>query len=214
MKQILYTVILSTLILTVIACHPKIQSQLSEVTQQFNQVQQSMIMDQDDTSPMRVYQITNRQDSLLLRSKSLPVRVDSTDVTLKRFINRLYSTVRDSMSMGVGIAAPQVGILKQIIWVQRFDKEAFPFEYYLNPRITHYSDLKQDCREGCLSIPDRSDTTRIRAQTIVMQHQLMDGNFVTDTIDGFTAVIFQHEIDHLHGILYLDHLEEEMKEGK
>lgn len=214
MKQILYTVILSTLILTVIACHPKIQSQLSEVTQQFTQVQQSMIMDQDDTSPMRVYQITNRQDSLLLRSKSLPVRVDSTDVTLKRFINRLYSTVRDSMSMGVGIAAPQVGILKQIIWVQRFDKEAFPFEYYLNPRITHYSDLKQDCREGCLSIPDRSDTTRIRAQTIVMQHQLMDGNFVTDTIDGFTAVIFQHEIDHLHGILYLDHLEEEMKEGK
>lgn len=195
-------------------CNLKSTQKVVAPAQQFTQVQQDMILDQNGESPMRVYLITNERDSLLLRSQSKSVIPDSTDVVLERFIQRLYSTVRDSMSMGVGIAAPQVGILKEIIWVQRFDKEEFPFEYYLNPRITHYSELKQDCREGCLSIPDRSDTTKIRAQTIVVQHQLMNSNIVQDTIDGFTAVIFQHEIDHLNGILYLDHLEKEVEMNK
>lgn len=182
------------------------------LSSQFDSSQESMIVDARGEIPMRVYKITDRQDSILLRTSSVSVLPDSSDVVLSRFIDRLFSTVRDSMSMGVGIAAPQVGILKNIIWVQRFDKEAFPFEYYLNPVITHYSEEKQDCREGCLSIPDRSDTTRIRAKTIVMTHDLMGGGSVIDTISGFTAVIFQHEIDHLHGILYLDHLEKELKE--
>lgn len=211
MKQFFPLILAAITTILIIGCHPKLNQKSIEPVNQFTQVQQRMILDQDGTSPMRVYQITDEHDSLLLRSKSDVVVPDSTDVTLKRFIDRLYSTVRDSMSMGVGIAAPQVGILKQIIWVQRFDKNEFPFEYYLNPRITHYSELKQDCREGCLSIPDRSDTTRIRAQTIVMEHQLLNGNMKVDTIDGFTAVIFQHEIDHLHGILYLDHLENDLK---
>ncbi len=176
----------------------------------FDESQESMIMDSNGQAPMRVYHITNQQDSILLRTSSVNVIPDGNDVVLERFINRLYSTVRDSMSMGVGIAAPQVGILKNIIWVQRFDKEEFPFEYYLNPVITHYSPDKQDCLEGCLSIPDRMDTTRIRAETIVINYEEMGGNKIIDTISGFTAVIFQHEIDHLNGILYLDHLDKEM----
>ena len=212
-KYFAFTIVILSIVL-ITACNPKLNRKSKGSAQQFTQVQRTMILDQDGASPMRVYQITNQRDSLLLRSKSEAVLPDSTDATLERFINRLYSTVRDSMSMGVGIAAPQVGILKQIIWVQRFDKEEFPFEYYLNPTITHYSELKQDCREGCLSIPDRSDTTRIRAQTIVIEHQLMDSKIVKDTIDGFTAVIFQHEIDHLDGILYLDHLEQDIEGAK
>lgn len=212
-KYFAFTIVILSIVL-ITACNPKLNRKSKGSDQQFTQVQRTMILDQDGASPMRVYQITNQRDSLLLRSKSEAVLPDSTDATLERFINRLYSTVRDSMSMGVGIAAPQVGILKQIIWVQRFDKEEFPFEYYLNPTITHYSELKQDCREGCLSIPDRSDTTRIRAQTIVIEHQLMDSKIVKDTIDGFTAVIFQHEIDHLDGILYLDHLEQDIEGAK
>jgi peptide deformylase len=114
------------------------------------------------------------------------------------------------MSMGVGIAAPQVGILKNIIWVQRFDKEDFPFEVYINPRILSYSTLKQDCQEGCLSIPDRSDTTRNRSYAIMIDYDKIDGSHHTEMIEDFTAVIFQHEIDHLNGILYLDHLDREV----
>lgn len=178
-------------------------------TKRFTAAQRAMIMEGHNDRPMRVYKITNPTDSLLLRTASTRVKVDPDDVVLTTFIDRLYATVRDSISLGVGIAAPQVGVLKDIIWVQRFDKEGFPFEVYLNPEIVSYSLEKQPCLEGCLSIPDRRDTTYTRAETIVLEYDKLDRSHVKEAVSGFTAVIFQHEIDHLDGILYLDHLREE-----
>jgi peptide deformylase len=180
----------------------------------FSNSQSRMIMDADAQTPMRVFKITNPSDSILLRTKSTKVNVDPNDLVLKTFIDRLYATVRDSISLGVGIAAPQVGILKNIIWVQRFDKEDFPFEVYLNPEIVDYSDKKQACLEGCLSIPDRRDTTYTRAETILIEYDQWNRQRVRESVSGFTAVIFQHEIDHLNGILYLDHLEKEVGQKK
>lgn len=180
----------------------------------FSNSQSRMIMDADAQTPMRVFKITNPSDSILLRTKSTKVKVDPNDLVLKAFIDRLYATVRDSISLGVGIAAPQVGILKNIIWVQRFDKEDFPFEVYLNPEIVDYSDKKQPCLEGCLSIPDRRDTTYTRAETILIEYDQWNRQRVRESVSGFTAVIFQHEIDHLNGILYLDHLEKEVGQKK
>ncbi|SFZ90997.1 peptide deformylase [Flaviramulus basaltis] len=118
------------------------------------------------------------------------------------------------MSLGVGIAAPQVGVLKSIIWVQRFDKETFPFEVYLNPKITQYSNKKQTVREGCLSIPNRRDTLNSRSFTIDIEYDTMTGKHIKETIEDFTSVIFQHEIDHLNGILYLDHLKKEVVDAQ
>ena len=180
----------------------------------FTSTQRTLIMNLDSTFPMRVLKINNKKDSIVLRTKCKNVIADPNSVELKHFVNRLYKTVRDSISMGVGIAAPQVGVLKNIIWVQRFDKEGFPFEVYLNPKIVKYTDKKQDCVEGCLSIPDRSDTTKTRAYAILMEYDKMDGTHHSEMIEAFTAVIFQHEIDHLNGILYLDHLEKEMSDAK
>lgn len=185
-----------------------------EVINNFDAVQMQMVMNAQGDKPMRVFKINNKQDSILLRQKSSNVVADPNDTELQRFVDRLYSTVRDSMSLGVGIAAPQVGILKNIIWVQRFDKPEFPFEVYLNPKIVQYSTLKQDCLEGCLSIPDRSDTTKTRAYAILLEYDKMDASHHTEMIEDFTAVIFQHEIDHLNGILYLDHLEQEVRDAK
>ncbi|WP_452219536.1 peptide deformylase [Lacinutrix salivirga] len=164
--------------------------------------------------PMRVFKITNKKDSILLRTKSTYVKPDTTDVVLNTFVNRLYATVRDSMSLGVGIAAPQVGILKNIIWVQRFDKDEFPFEVYLNPKIVFYSEEKQTRKEGCLSIPDRSDVLKCRSKSIEIEYDKLNGKHIKETITDFTAVIFQHEIDHLNGILYLDHLEKEISDAQ
>lgn len=180
----------------------------------FSKTEIDLILRADSLTPMRVYKITNKQDSLLLRTKSEFVKANPKDKTLQIFVKRLYVTVRDSMSMGVGIAAPQVGILKNIIWVQRFDKENFPFEVYLNPRIIEYSEKKQTFREGCLSIPNRSDTLFNRAYKIHIEYDTMKAEHKTEFIEGFTSVIFQHEIDHLNGILYLDHLEKEVNESK
>ncbi|NNC49662.1 MAG: peptide deformylase [Flaviramulus sp.] len=173
-----------------------------------------LIMNADSLKPMRVYKITNTTDSLLLRSKSTYIKPNINNITLQSFVKRLYATVRDSISLGVGIAAPQVGILKNIIWVQRFDKENFPFEVYLNPVIIEYSSETQIFKEGCLSIPNRSDTLYNRALTIKMEYDTMNAEHKIETVTGFTSVIFQHEIDHLNGILYLDHLEKEVRDSK
>ena len=180
----------------------------------FTKNQKSLIKMGDSSTPMRVLKITNSSDSILLRTKSSKIKIDPNDEILKTFINRLYNTVRDSMSLGVGIAAPQVGVLKKIIWVQRFDKEKFPFEVYLNPEIIEYSYKKQPCLEGCLSIPQRRDTTYTRSETIIIEYDQFNKKRAREEISGFTAVIFQHEIDHLNGILYLDHLEKEKNQHK
>lgn len=203
----------STMLMLAIACSSNKKSTQFNGSN-FTMDQSQLILSGDADAPMRVFKITSYEDSILLRKKSNDVLIGRSDATLKRCIDRIYATVRDSMSLGVGIAAPQVGILKNIIWVQRFDKEDFPFEYYLNPRILKYTDKKQDCREGCLSIPDRSDMTKNRAYAVLIEYDTLEEQGKVEMIEGFTAVIFQHEIDHLRGILYLDHLEQEIKEAK
>jgi peptide deformylase len=180
----------------------------------FSKSQISLINNANSTIPMRVFKITNKNDSLLLRTKSNFIKANPNDEVLRKFVKRLYKTVTDSLSMGVGIAAPQVGILKNIIWVQRFDKENFPFEVYLNPIIATYSEQKQSYREGCLSIPNRSDNLNTRAYNIIIEYDTLEGKHKTETVEGFTSVIFQHEIDHLNGILYIDHLQKEVIDAK
>lgn len=200
------------LIISIIFCFFGCSASKNLENKGFSSSEKALIMNGDTLKPMRVYKITNKSDSLLLRQKSTFLKPNPEDAILKTFVKRLYATVRDSSSLGVGIAAPQVGILKNIIWVQRFDKEDFPFEVYLNPTINKYSETTQSVREGCLSIPDRSDTLNSRAQEILIEYDTMDGIHLKETVEGFTAVIFQHEIDHLNGILYLDHLERELKQ--
>ncbi|MEZ4852612.1 MAG: peptide deformylase, partial [Bacteroidia bacterium] len=164
-------------------------------------------------TPMRVFLITNPDDSLLLRTQSKSVKADPNDPVLQHFIKRLLRTVQDSASMGVGIAAPQVGLLRQIVYVQRFDKEGFPFEAYLNPQILQYSKLKRVGPEGCLSIPDVRDSVS-RSYSILIEYDYPDGSHHVEMIEDFTAVIFQHEIDHLNGILFPDHLKQEIRDAK
>jgi peptide deformylase len=181
----------------------------------FSWAERGTILSADTLTPLRVLKINNYADSVFLRMPSMPVRANPADTVLQHFVKRLFATVRDSMSLGVGIAAPQVGIHRQIIWVQRFDKEeeGLPFEVYLNPRIVSYSDSTKLTREGCLSIPNRSETVQ-RPCVITIEYDRMDGSHHKESIDGFTSVIFQHEIDHLYGILYLDHLDEEKKQAR
>lgn len=155
---------------------------------------------------MRVLTIADRSDSLFLREKSAPISreaLESADYAALR--HRMLATVQDPQNTGVGIAAPQVGIRRQLIAVQRFDKTGEPFEFYLNPQIVKYSEATAAGREGCLSIPERYGTV-VRAQEIVVRYRDERFQERTDTIGGFTAVIFQHETDHLNGILYTDRM--------
>ena len=202
------------LFLLLLSCSTQKKSLNASFADAFDESQKEMIMNADKDSPMRVFKITNHSDSLLLRQKSDYVDPNSSDTAIDHFISRLYATVRDSMSLGVGIAAPQVGILKNIIWVQRFDKEGFPFEVYLNPKILQYSQKKQTRAEGCLSIPDRRETLDCRAYAILIEYDRQDGTHGIEMVEDFTAIIFQHEIDHLNGIMYIDHLNSELEKDK
>jgi peptide deformylase len=163
------------------------------------------------TQPMRVLQINIPQDSLILRSKSKPFNVNPKDKILKLLTNRMLVTMQKKR--GVGIAAPQVGVLKQIIWVQRLDKENEPFEVYYNPVIQQYSLLKQDVPEGCLSVPDFRGVTQDRSYAVFLTYQDKDGADKCEMVEAFTAAIFQHEIDHLNGIMFTDHLLKEQEKS-
>ena len=178
-------------------------------TTSFSKDQLQLIQAGTASDPMRLFLTSNTKDSLLLRKRAAEVIANPEDPTLNIFIDRLLTTVQDSLSLGVGIAAPQVGVLKRIIWVQRFDKEGFPFEVYLNPVIKQYTKKKQNCMEGCLSIPNKQAETKVRAYAILLEYDTREGEHITEMVEDFTAVIFQHEIDHLNGILFTDLLSEE-----
>jgi len=175
--------------------------------EKFSKTEQDLIFAQDSSQSMQVWKINNKTELSLLRSKSEEIKIKDYEEEILYFVNRLYKTVRNPNSLGVGIAAPQVGILKRIIWVQRFDKEKenYPFEYYLNPKIIEYSEDKKRGAEGCLSIPEQR-VNILRSVWIVIEYQTIDGEWHQEKItEAFTARIFQHEIDHLDGILCIDY---------
>ena len=171
---------------------------------------------------MRVLSINNEEDVAVLRgiSTNLSGEILLSD-DFKRLSELMLATVSHPSQDGVGIAAPQVGLNRRVVAVQRFDKEPdslgnYPFEVYANIRIVSASDTLAPGSEGCLSVPDR-DGEVMRSQSIEIEYtdlealkadNARDGKLPTvrESVTGFTAVIFQHEIDHLEGILYIDKL--------
>lgn len=162
-----------------------------------------------ETEKLRVLQITNEKDLTVLTTTSVDLKFDDPSIAILE--KRMFSTVQDPEHAGVGIAAPQIGINKNLIVVQRFDKVGEPFESYINPKIIWRSKFIRKGVEGCLSIPDRREEV-LRSHTIRLQYISKEGKIKEENIEGFTAVIFQHEVDHLYGILYPDRVEEAQKE--
>ena len=163
----------------------------------------------DGQGIMRVLSIDNEADSLALREESRPMSeslLRTEEYALLR--ERMLQTVQNPEAEGVGIAAPQVGVRRAMIAVQRFDKEGEPFEFFLNPEIIELLGEKADGGEGCLSVPELYGNVS-RWQHILLRYR--DEQWVehTEHIKGFTAVIFQHEVDHLSGRLFIDYLSAE-----
>lgn len=175
----------------------------------FSTVEQELIRSGDTTQLMRVIQDTVAAERQVLRTPS--VDVDHRDPLLPLLAKRMYLAVTDSLHPGVGIAAPQVGINRNLIWVQRFDKPGEPMELYLNPQITWRSKLLRKGLEGCLSIPDTMGQV-LRNYVIRLTYRDTVGTHHDEMVEGFTAVIFQHETDHLHGILFTDRQAEQARE--
>lgn len=169
----------------------------------------SIINQGDIKTALPIYQTTDadQHKTLLTLSKEIDP-VDSHTATL---VTRMKESLL-STDGGVGIAAPQVGINRKVIWVERFDKEGNPLEYFINPVIVWRSELQNLGPEGDLSIPEFRDQF-YRSKVIQLEYVDLKGQKYSEIVEGFTAVIFQHEIDHLFGILISDKKEKEKNDS-
>lgn len=151
---------------------------------------------------MTIRKITTFPEEVL-RQEAGPV--DVFDEDLAKLIDDMVDTMREAP--GVGLAAPQIGISKRIIVVEFGDEEdeTVPNQLYvmINPEIIKESNEKTPGIEGCLSVPgvvgnvDRSRVVTVRGQNI-------HGKPIKIRAQGWLARIFQHEVDHINGVLYTD----------
>ena len=163
-------------------------------------------------SIMRVLTVDRPDDLSILRAQSDDLSVEALSSEDYLDLARLMvATVTHPSQDGVGIAGPQVGLNRRVVAVQRFDKEGEPFEVYGNIRIVAHHGEKASGGEGCLSVPDRRGEV-MRWQDVEIEYDAVfsEGKVTVqparERIQGFTAVIFQHETDHLDGVLYIDRL--------
>ncbi len=159
---------------------------------------------------LRVLTVENEADLAVLRAKAGAVRPEEVASGFYALLaEKMIATVTSPEQDGVGIAGPQVGISRRIVAVQRFDKEGEPFEVYPDIRITAMRGAMEPGPEGCLSVPGRRGEV-LRYRDIDISYISPETlQTVTERVEGFTAVIFQHECDHLDGVLYIDKLVEE-----
>ena len=174
--------------------------------QKFNKQERALIQSGSTATMMIVIQTTDEDELKVLKTASSDV--DLKDKLLPVLAERMFLSMRDTLNPGIGIAAPQIGINRNLFWVQRFDKVDEPFEFYVNPEIVWRSALLRKGLEGCLSIPEiRGDV--YRNYTIQINYWDKEGKFHQEIVEGFTAVVFQHEYDHIKGILFTDRLKEQ-----
>lgn len=158
---------------------------------------------------MRILTIDNEADLAVLRKASVNFNVEDLNTPEYAALARKLVKTLESTDGGVGLAAPQVGINRRVVAVQRVDKEGEPVEVYANIFIEEVRGNLEAGPEGCLSVPDqRCDVMRYQDITIrytdINSDRLDQPREIREDVKGFAAVIFQHEVDHLEGILFID----------
>lgn len=137
----------------------------------------------------------------LLKNISAPV-VDFDD-ELRELASDMAETMYDAP--GVGLAAPQVGVLQRLIVIDCSGREnPADLVVAVNPEIIEKEGESYE-EEGCLSVPEYYAPVK-RFERVTMRYQDVEGNPQQRQADGLLAVAIQHEIDHLQGILFVDHL--------
>ncbi len=141
-----------------------------------------------------------------LRLKAVPV--DAVDAGTRRLVTDMFETMYDAP--GIGLAAVQVGALSRVFVMdlQTENEDGVAVKTpraFINPELVWASDEVSVYNEGCLSIPEQyaevERPARVRAQWLDV-----DGVLHEDELEGLTSTCVQHEIDHLNGVLFIDHI--------
>ncbi len=147
-----------------------------------------------------IYKVIKYPDPVLMQ-KAEPVTV--FDKKLHMLVEDMFETMY--VEQGIGIAAPQIGILKRLTVIDvSFKKNPEDKIVLINPEIIE-REGKQVEEEGCLSLPEIREKVQ-RASWVKVRAQDVDGNFFEIEGDELLARAFQHEIDHLDGVLFIDRL--------
>jgi peptide deformylase len=138
------------------------------------------------------------------RLKLVSQPVGEVDKDLRRFLDDMFETMESAR--GIGLAAIQVGVAKRVAVVD-LDPGGPDSKPYclLNPRIVEASGEQSVYHEGCLSVPEIWDDVS-RPARLTVEYTDENGALQTLTADGLLATVLQHEIDHINGLLFLDHL--------
>jgi peptide deformylase len=138
------------------------------------------------------------------RLKVVSKPVAKVDDSVRRLMDDMLETMY--ASHGIGLAAPQLGVAKQVIVLDLARGEESPNPIKLaNPEIVWRSEEEVVCEEGCLSVPDQySEVSRpkaVKVRYLDYQNEIREMD-----ADGYLATCIQHEIDHLNGVLFIDRL--------
>lgn len=138
----------------------------------------------------------------VLRQASKPI--ERVDDELKRLADDMLETMYDAP--GIGLAAIQIGVPRRmlVIDVAREGEDKQP-QVFINPEILKSSEERSVYEEGCLSIPDYYAEVE-RPAVVTLRYLDRDGKERTIDADGLLATCLQHEIDHLNGVLFIDHI--------
>lgn len=138
----------------------------------------------------------------VLRRVSEPVA--QIDAEVRRLAADMLDTMYDAP--GIGLAAIQIGVPRRVVTLDlaKKDEERSPL-VLVNPEITWASEERRVYEEGCLSIPEYYEEVE-RPDRIRVRYTTLEGEIVEREADGLFATCVQHEIDHLNGVLFIDHL--------
>ena len=136
--------------------------------------------------------------------KQVSAAVEVVDDELRALMDDMLDTMY--AAPGIGLAAVQVGVAKRVIVMDlaREDEPPQP-RYFVNPEITWASEEMAVREEGCLSVPEIFDEVE-RPAKVRLRYLNYQGEAVEQEAEGLFAVCIQHEMDHLNGVLFIDHL--------
>tara|TARA_R110000782_G_scaffold78276_2_gene154945 strand:+ start:97805 stop:98335 length:531 start_codon:yes stop_codon:yes gene_type:complete len=145
------------------------------------------------------------------RLRTISTPVDAIDDDLQRLIDDMFETMYDAP--GIGLAAIQVGVPKRVLVIDLQEPEsdaedAKPVRnplVFINPQILQGSDEHSVYNEGCLSVPDQYAEVE-RPASVRASWMDREGRIHEQRLEGLLATCLQHEMDHLEGILFIDHL--------
>ena len=136
--------------------------------------------------------------------KQVSAPVEAVDDALRALMDDMLETMYDAP--GIGLAAIQIGVAKRVI-VMDLAREGEPKapRFFVNPQIVWASEETAPYDEGCLSVPEIYDEVE-RPARVKLRYLNYKGDAVEEDAEGLFAVCIQHEMDHLDGVLFIDHL--------